>query len=415
MEATSIDGLVAHCQKARFTGILRMRAKEGIGEIWFLSGITDEMQFGTSEGDEALGRMRKATDATYELVPRLPHPGGGFKQRFPMKGSVSTATPVTLMRYCEQYALTCTLSIESKNVLVEARYEMGDLVTVETTADDDGITAMLEATEGTYELKLPDVELPEGTPVLPPASSSIMESIPPPAPPGGLRELLATQPLVGRQASNEAEVKRKTVEVAHKTKAAEPKAVTPKPSPVIIEKKTPTPAAAAPVVEKKAPVIVEKKTTPSPKAPVVEKKAPVVAEKKTPAPAAPVAKKAPVVEEKKTPVAEEKKPEPVVTEEKKPAPVVEETKPAAVVEEKKPAAEEEKKPVEEKKAPVAEEKKPAVEEEEKEEVEDEADEKEEPSEKPAPAPIAAKRSYTWLVVPLLFAAAVIYLLWSNRL
>src|SRR5439155_26646078 len=64
MEATSIEGLVAHCQSGKFTGILRMRAREGIGEVWFLSGFADEMQFGTSRADEAMDRMRKATDAT---------------------------------------------------------------------------------------------------------------------------------------------------------------------------------------------------------------------------------------------------------------------------------------------------------------------------------------------------------------
>src|SRR6185312_1138467 len=149
MEATSIDGLVAHCQGGRFTGILRIRAREGIGEVWFLSGVADEVHFGTSTADEAMDRMRKASDATYELVARLPHPGGGFKKRFPSKGSIATATPVTLMRYCEQYALTCTLAVESGGVLVEVKYELGDLVSVETTADDDGITKMLEAQEGT--------------------------------------------------------------------------------------------------------------------------------------------------------------------------------------------------------------------------------------------------------------------------
>ena len=135
--------------------------------------------------------MRQATDATFELVSRLPHPAGGFKRRFPSKGSVATATPVTLMRYCERYALTCTLAVESGGVLVEARYELGDLVSVETTADDDGITAMLEAQEGTYEFTLPRVELPAGTPVLPPAPS-LLESMPPES--LGFRALLEAKP-----------------------------------------------------------------------------------------------------------------------------------------------------------------------------------------------------------------------------
>ena len=215
MEATSIDALVAHCNGAHFTGILRIRAHEGIGEVWFLSGITDEVHFGVSTADEAMGRMRNATQATFELVAQLPHPAGGFKRRFPAKGSLATATPVTLMRYCEQYALTCTLAIESKGVLVEATYELGELVKVETTADDDGITTMLESQEGAYELMLPRVELPAGTPVLPPAPS-LLDLMPPES--LRLRAVLDAKPAAGRPPSNEAEVKRKTIEVAHRQK-----------------------------------------------------------------------------------------------------------------------------------------------------------------------------------------------------
>jgi flagellar biosynthesis GTPase FlhF len=215
VEATLIDRLVAHCTGARFTGILRIRAHEGIGEVWFLSGVADEVRFGTSTADEAMDRMRQATEATFELVSRLPHPAGGFKTRFPSKGSVVTATPVTLMRYCERYALTCTLAVESNDVLVEATYELGELVGVETTADDDGITAMLEAQQGTYEFTLPRVELPAGTPVLPPAPS-LLESMPPES--LGFRAFLEAKPNVGRPASDEAEVKRKTVEIAHRQK-----------------------------------------------------------------------------------------------------------------------------------------------------------------------------------------------------
>ncbi len=351
MEEATIDGLVAHCQKARFTGILRIRAKEGIGEIWFLSGMTDELQFGTSTGDEALERMRKATDATYELATRLPHPGGGFKKRFPMQGSIATATPVTLMRYCEQYALTCKLAVESKHLLVEATYQLGELVSVETTADDDGITSMLEATEGTYEFTLPKVELPEGTPVLPPASTSIMESIPPPEP-VGVRALLEIKPpVVGRPASDEAEVKRKTVEMARQKKATTPRAPVPRPA-----------SASKPDKDEVKPVVIaEKKVEPEP------------VKKTEPEP----------VPEKKAEPEPEKKAEP------KPEP-----------------------------EPVVEKKKEAKEEEEREEEDEEEDEEErdsEPEKEAAKAPPPEKRSPAWLVVPILFAVALAYLLWTNRI
>jgi len=57
--------------------------------------------------------MRKATDATYELVGRLPH-RGGFKKRFPSKAR-ETATPVTLMRTASLRAHV-HVAVESKHV-----------------------------------------------------------------------------------------------------------------------------------------------------------------------------------------------------------------------------------------------------------------------------------------------------------
>ena len=372
MEATSIDGLVAHCQSGRFTGILRVRAREGIGEVWFLSGMTDEMHFGVSTGDEALERMRKATEATYELIARLPHPAGGFKKRFPTKGSIATATPVTLMRYCEQYALTCTLAVESHDVLVEVKYELGELISVETTASDDGITAMLEAQEGTYEFTLPRVELPAGTPVLPPAPS--LESIPPPSMPPpeslGFRALLEAKPPVGRPASDEAAVKRKTVEIARQQKAAaaspKPAKTTPTPTPTATPTPSPT-AAAEPKAKPKAVAVprVERKREEKPaKAPEPEK-----------VEAKPVAAPEPVKPEP-APGKEEAKPAEAKPAEAKPA----EAKPAeAKPEEAKPAA-----------AAVVEEKR------------DEEKEEPEPLAKPSPPP-AKRSSLTWVVVTLLLA------------
>jgi hypothetical protein len=416
MEVTSIDGLVAHCESGRFTGILRMRAREGIGELWFLSGVADEVHFGVSTRDEAMDRMRSATDATYELVARLPHPAGGFKKRFPSKGSIVTATPVTLMRYCEQYALTCTLAVESGDVLVEARYELGDLVSVETTADDDGITAMLEAQEGTYEFTLPPVELPAGTPVLPPAPA-LAESIPPPSMPPeslGFRALLEAKPAVGRPASDEAAVKRKTVEIARQQKSGPKPAAAPKESEPA--KTTPKPAAAAPRVEEKRaatpkPAIAAKesepaKTTPKPAA--AEKKE---AKRAVPRPTSPSkpeeeevkAVAAPAVEEKREDERATAPKEDQPAEASKPAPAPSETE-SAKKSRKEAAAEEEE-------AKVA----SASLEEERDDELAAAPEDDGPAEAPKPAAPPAKRSWSWAVVVVLLAAALGYLRWTHRI
>lgn len=406
MEATSMDALVAHCQSKKFTGILRVRAREGIGEVWFLSGIADEVHFGVSTADEAMDRMRNASDAMYELVVRLPHPAGGFKRSFPTKGSIAAVTPVTLMRYCERYALTCTLEIESTDVLIEAKYELGELVSVETTADDDAITAMLEAKEGTYAFTLPHVELPAGTPVLPP-SSPLSE---PPPESLGFRALLEAKPLVGRTVSDEAEVKRKTVEIARQQKAAaaappakkpEPKKEEPKP----VESKPVTTAATAASTSTPPPAVVKPEIKKEEPKPVVASK-PVATATPAPTPApAPATRSVPP-----RPASVATKPEVKEKEEKveaKPAPTPEpiqeekvEAKPAPtdspIQKEEQPTAAKGDEPAPESVKPA---KKP----------------KKRRAKTPPPPPPPEKRSMTWLVVPLLLAAGLAYLYWTHRI
>lgn len=414
MEATSIDGLVAHCESGRFTGILRVRAHEGMGEVWFLSGVADEVHFGVSAADEALGRMRTATEVTYELVPRLPHPAGGFKRRFPAKGSIAAATPVTLMRYCEQYALTCTLAVESGDVLVEAKYELGELVSVETTADDDGITAMLEADKGTYEFTLPRVELPAGTPVLPPAPA-LAESIPPPES-LGFRALLENKPVAGRAPSDEAAVKRKTVAVARQQKAATPRAA--------VGVSAPKPAA-APDVEasggaKKAGAATAPKDTAPAKSSPRAAASPSAGEKRAGESAAapepsPAPKEAAPAKSPPRPAAGPR------AEEKRAADSAGAPEPSPAPKEATPTTEadtraEEKRP-DASDAPIA----PATAS--KESTGQEAPPTPDESEPDGPEPTAAAphneravqpRSRSWLVAVLLFAAALGYLAWTHR-
>jgi hypothetical protein len=372
MEATSIDGLVAHCQSARFTGILRMSAREGIGEVWFLSGIADEIHFGVSTADEALDRMRKATQPMYELVQRLPHPAGGFKRTFPSKGSVAAVTPVTLMRYCERYALTCTLEIESTEILIEAKYELGELVSVETTADDDAITAMLEAKEGTYAFTLPKVELPAGTAVLPPTSLS--ESLAPPES-LGFRALLEAKPLAvarsGRTLSDEAEVKRKTVEIARQQKAAT----------IAIKKEEPKPVESKPVTTA-APT-----PTPTPKTRSVPPRPAAKPETQ--------AKEKVEIKDDAKPAAPTPEPEKV---EAKPT-----ATPDAIQDDAKPAA-----------APLVEEQVAAPKDEEP-APDKPAKPRKRRAKKPPEPPPPAKRSMTWWVVSVLFAVGIAYLLWTHRI
>lgn len=156
---------IDHITAARFTGRLRVRSREAEGELWFMAGILEQSRFGVSKGDEAVSRMLKASESTYEAEPLLPSLTGDFKQRVPLTGSFAQFPPVTLMRYCERCALTCTLKLSGKERSVRLVYQTGELMSVEaSTGGNEVLAGMLESQEGNYEFSLPVFELPTGVP-----------------------------------------------------------------------------------------------------------------------------------------------------------------------------------------------------------------------------------------------------------
>jgi hypothetical protein len=158
-----VEQVITQCTEGRFTGLLRVRAREGDGEIRFLSGIREDARFGVSTGDEALERLLRATSPKFEAVPRLPGLTGGFKQRLAAEGTFGELRPIDLLRYCESYALTCTLELVCKGKRAQATYHIGELVSIDTDGDAEAdVAVMLDSNEGSYRFVLPPFELPEG-------------------------------------------------------------------------------------------------------------------------------------------------------------------------------------------------------------------------------------------------------------
>jgi hypothetical protein len=88
-----------HIAEERFTGLLRVRAREANGELWFLAGIQQDARFGISKDDEAVDRLLRATELVFNAEQRLPGLAGGLKTRLAQAGSFAEVQPVALMRY----------------------------------------------------------------------------------------------------------------------------------------------------------------------------------------------------------------------------------------------------------------------------------------------------------------------------
>lgn len=153
------EQVMATCARGCFTGLLRVRTREGSGELRFLSGIQDGVRFGSMEGDAALERLQTASDPEFEVISSLPPIDPASTEPVPTDGRLEELHAAQLMRYCEANSLTCSLELEVDGRVLTARYRLGELLSVEP--DSEHTARVAEAKQGRYSFKLPRFELPE--------------------------------------------------------------------------------------------------------------------------------------------------------------------------------------------------------------------------------------------------------------
>src|SRR3954470_5707453 len=154
------EQVMAQCARGSFTGLLRVQTRDGNGEVRFLSGIQDGVRFDSLSGDDALARLKTASEPEFEVIAALPPIDASSTAPVPIEGGLDRIHAATLMRYCESNSLTCALELEAGGQMLTARYRLGELLSVEP---DSELTAQIaEAKQGAYRFKLPRFELPAG-------------------------------------------------------------------------------------------------------------------------------------------------------------------------------------------------------------------------------------------------------------
>jgi hypothetical protein len=156
--SADFEQVMAQCSRGCFTGLLRVRTREGNGEVRFLSGIQDGVRFDSMEGDAALERLATASEPEFEAISSLPPIDFSSSEPVPPEGGLDRYHAAQLMRYCESNSLTCALELEVKGRVLTARYRLGELLSVEP--DSEHTARLAEAKEGIYRFRLPRFELP---------------------------------------------------------------------------------------------------------------------------------------------------------------------------------------------------------------------------------------------------------------
>jgi hypothetical protein len=139
------------------------RPERIVGEVHMVAGGVSETIAGSLRGEDAMAHLKRLPMAHFRVEPCVPEPeSGGISPPGPEEGSLAERPLASLMRYCEQYAMTCLLEVWRGGEQATINYRKGEIVS--TTVDGhDGSERLPEVmtwSEGQYRIVLPPLVLP---------------------------------------------------------------------------------------------------------------------------------------------------------------------------------------------------------------------------------------------------------------
>lgn len=167
-EGSSLDELVALLSEPALSArILVLRPTDDghapWGEVHLVAGGIAETIAGVLRGDEAMERLRAIPNAAFKVEPRLPDPAtGALEPAGAEEGTLVERPLLGLMRYCEDYALTCALEVWRGEAHASLAYRRGELVKTLVDGSDaaERLPEVMGWTTGSFRIVMPTVVLP---------------------------------------------------------------------------------------------------------------------------------------------------------------------------------------------------------------------------------------------------------------
>src|SRR5204863_3366160 len=109
-----------------------------------------------------------------------------------------------LMRYCEDYVITCSIDVWRGNENARVEYKRGEIsgVTVGGIDAPERLAEVMQWSSGNYRLVVPPIKLPAVAPKRPPAAAAAPAKVPAPAPSAqAARQGSATKTIFGMPAA----------------------------------------------------------------------------------------------------------------------------------------------------------------------------------------------------------------------
>ena len=134
------------------------------GEVHLLAGgVSDAVAPGVSPND-ALDYLKGISPVHFRVEPRLPNPADGdLTYPGPDAGTLDARPLAHLMRYSEQFVITCSIEVWRGNENARVDYRKGEIsgVTVGGIDAPERLAEVMRWTSGNYRLVVPRLTLPD--------------------------------------------------------------------------------------------------------------------------------------------------------------------------------------------------------------------------------------------------------------
>jgi hypothetical protein len=158
-EGGSLSELVAMLQAAalpvRIEVIAPGTTGSNAGEVHLLAGGLADAFAGSLRRDDAMAALQRLEGARYVIESRLPNPeSGSLSEPGPHQGSLKDRPLASLMRYCEEYVLTCRLEVWRSQDRAVISYRRGEIIgtVVGGSEGSELLPEVMGWTEGSYEI-----------------------------------------------------------------------------------------------------------------------------------------------------------------------------------------------------------------------------------------------------------------------
>src|SRR5450432_720698 len=147
--------------------VIPLGADSPIGEVHLVAGGVSDSIYAGEATDDALDRLLTITPARFRVHQVMPHPTtGDLGTPGPEAGTLDGRPLAHLMRYCEDYVITCEIEVWRGNETARVDYRRGEIsgVTVGGIDAPERLAEVMQWASGNYRLIVPPIQLPAVAP-----------------------------------------------------------------------------------------------------------------------------------------------------------------------------------------------------------------------------------------------------------